>query len=171
VAASIYSLSLVSMLTLSAAYNLWPVCPMKWWLRRLDQSGIYVLIAATYTPFVVHADESSSALWVLIGVWSVAALGIAAALALPGRVDRVSIALYVVMGWSVVALWSAKDILIPFTAFRLLLAGGILVTAGLIFHVWQNLRFQNAIWHLFVLLGISCHYAAVLTLVPGQAAT
>jgi hemolysin III len=169
VAASIYSLGLLSMLTFSAAYNLWPICPMKWWLRRFDQSAIYVLIAATYTPFVVDADVT--ALCVLIGVWFVAAVGIAAALALPGRLDRISIGVYVGMGWSAVIFWTAKDVPIPLAAFRLLVTGGVLVTVGLIFHIWRELRFQNAIWHMFVLLGITCHYAAVLSLVLGRAVT
>jgi hemolysin III len=161
-AAAVYSFGLLSMLAFSAAYNLWPVCPMKWRLRRLDQSAIYLLIAATYTPFVTDAKTGSAALLVLIAIWCVAALGIAGALTLPGRLDRISIGVYVAMGWSVVVLWGAKDLPIPFAAFQLLLAGGVLVTVGLIFHLWQKLRFQNAIWHVFVLLAISCHYAAVL---------
>ena len=171
VAASIYSLGLLSMLTISAAYNLWPICPMKWWLRRFDQSAIYVLIAATYTPFVVDAKAGVTALCVLIGVWFVAALGIAAALTLPGRLDRISIGVYAGMGWSVAILWIAKEVPIPLAAFRLLVAGGVLVTVGLIFHTSRELRFQNAIAHLFVLLGITCHYAAVLSVVLGHAAT
>ena len=164
-AASVYSLGLLSMLTFSAAYNLWPVCSVKWWLRRLDQSAIYALIAATYTPFVVDTKAGTTALCVLIGVWCVAALGIAATIALPGRLDRISIGVYVGMGWSIVIFWTAKDVPIPFPAFRLLVAGGVLVTVGLIFHIWEKLRFQNAIWHVFVLLGITCHYAAVLKVV------
>jgi hemolysin III len=171
IAALIYSLSLLSMLTFSAAYNLWPVCPTKWWLRRLDQSAIYILIAATYTLFILDTNAGTTAFCVLIGIWSVAALGIAAALALPGRLDRISIGIYLGMGWSVVILWHAKDVPIPFADFRLLVAGGALVMVGLIFHLWQELRFQNAIWHLFVLLGITCQYAAVLSFVLGQAAT
>ena len=171
VAASIYSLGLLSMLTFSAAYNLWPVCPVKWWLRRLDQSAIYILIAATYTPFVVDTKAGTAALYFLIGVWCVAVLGVAVALALPGRLDRISIGLYVGMGWSIVILWSAKYVSLPFSTFRLLVAGGALVTAGLVFHTWRELRFQIAIWHFFVLLGIACHYAALLRMVLGQAAT
>src|SRR5215471_7857308 len=101
----------------------------------------------------------------------VAALGIAAALTLPGRLDRISIGVYAGMGWSVAILWTAKEVPIPLAAFRLLLAGGVLVTVGLIFHTSRELRFQNAIWHLFVLLGLTCHYAAVLSIVLGHAAT
>ncbi len=171
VAASIYSLGLLSVLTFSAAYNLWPVCPTNWWLRRLDQSAIYILIAATYTAVVVDTKAGTTAICVLIGIWCVAALGIAAALALPGRLDRVAIGIYVGMGWSLVILWGVKEVPVPFAAFQLLVAGGALVTAGLIFHVWHGLRFQNAIWHLVVLLAIACQYAAVLGVVMNRATT
>ena len=170
IADSIYAFALLSVLTLSASYNLWPVCPMKWWLRRLDQSAIYILIAATYTRFVVDTNTGTATI-VLIAVWCVAALGAAAALALPGRVDRISIGVYFGMGWTVIILWSTRDVPIPFADFRLLVAGGTLVTVGLIFHAWRELRFQIAIWHIFVLLGISCQYAAVLNVVLGHTAT
>ena len=169
IADSTYAFGLVSALTLSAFYNLWPVCPMKWWLRRFDQSAIYVLIAATYTVFVVDVNSGTATL-ALIAVWCVTALGIAAALALPGRLDRVSIGVYIAMGWSVVILWISREVPIPFAAFRLLVAGGMFVTVGLIFHVWRELRFQIAIWHVFVLLGIGCQYAAVLSVVLSHTA-
>jgi hemolysin III len=165
VAASIYTLGLLSMLTLSAAYNLWPVSPTKWRLRRFDHSAIYVLIAATYTPFVLDTKAGTNALDVLIGIWCVAALGIAIKLSLPGRLDRLSIGVYVAMGWCAIILWRGKDALMPSEAFRLLVAGGAFLTLGLVFHIWRKLRFQNAIWHFFVLLGITCHYAAVLNIV------
>lgn len=165
VAASIYALGLLSMLTLSAAYNLWPVCPLKWLLRRFDHSAIYLLIAATYTPFLLNMRARSVAVGVLIGVWSVALLGAAVKLAWPGRLDRVSIYVYAGMGWSGVILWSGKAAAMPSFVFRLLVAGGLLFTIGLVFHVWRKLRFQNAIWHFFVLLGVTCHYAAVLNVV------
>ena len=165
VAASIYSLGLLSMLTFSAAYNMWPVCPMKWRLRRLDQSAIYILIAATYTAVVVDTKAGTTAICVLIGIWCVAALGIAAALALPGRLDRIAIGVYVGMGWSVVILWGARQVPVPVAAFQLLVARGALVTAGLIFHAWHGLRFQNAIWHVTVLLAVACQYGAVLGVV------
>jgi len=96
----------------------------------------------------------------------VAALGIAAALTLPGRLDRISIGVYAGMGWSVAILRTAKEVPIPLAAFRLV-AGGVLVTVALIFHTSRELRFQNAIAHLFVLLRITCHYAAVLRFVLG----
>src|SRR3954465_2503624 len=85
VAVSIYVAGLLSMLVLSATYNLWPVSPAKWVLRRFDHSAIYVLIAATYTPFIMEIKGSVFAFALLIGVWCVAAVGVALKLALPGK--------------------------------------------------------------------------------------
>ena len=163
VAASLYALGLLSMLTVSAAYNLWPVCPTKWRLRRFDHSAIYVLIACTYTPFAL--DMKAGAIAILLGVWCVAALGVALKLALPGRLDRLSIAVCIIMGWSGVILLNGRASPIPLEALRFLVAGGALLSVGVIFHVWRTLRFQNAIWHFFVLLGVTCHYAAVFKVV------
>jgi hemolysin III len=88
VAVSVYVVGLLSMLVLSASYNLWPVSRTKWVLRRFDHSAIYVLIAATYTPFIAELRESVMAVALLIGVWCVAIFGIVLKLAWPGRFDR-----------------------------------------------------------------------------------
>ena len=69
---SVYAAGLLAMLGLSAAYNLWPVSPRKWWLRRLDHSAIYLLIAATYTPFIAQIKDGVFAAALLSGVWGVA---------------------------------------------------------------------------------------------------
>src|SRR5882757_5088165 len=100
VAVSIYVAGLLTMLVLSATYNLWPVSRAKWVLRRFDHSAIYVLIAATYTPFIMQMKDSVFAIALLIGVWCVAVVGIVIKLVLPGRFDRLSVGLYLAMGWS-----------------------------------------------------------------------
>src|ERR1700709_542998 len=97
---SVYVVGLLAMLVLSATYNLWPVSRAKWVLRRFDHSAIYVLIAATYTPFIMELKDSYFAIALLIGVWCVAIVGVALKLALPGRYDRVAVGLYLAMGWS-----------------------------------------------------------------------
>src|SRR3979490_2389395 len=97
---SVYVAGLLTMLVLSATYNLWPVSRAKWVLRRFDHSAIYVLIAATYTPFITQMKDSIFAIALLIGVWCVAIVGIVLKLVLPGRFDRLSVGLYLAMGWS-----------------------------------------------------------------------
>jgi hemolysin III len=162
---SIYVAGLLSMLVLSATYNLWPISRAKWVLRRFDHSAIYVLIAATYTPFIMQVKDSIFAIALLIGVWCVAIVGIVIKLVLPGRYDRLSVGLYLAMGWSGFMLYDAVVAALPAMALWFVVAGGALYTLGVIFHAWQRLRFQNVIWHCFVLGGAACHYTAVLDLV------
>ncbi len=165
VGVSIYVAGLLTMLVLSATYNLWPVSRAKWVLRRFDHSAIYVLIAATYTPFILDMKTSVFAIALLIGVWCVAIFGIVMKLGWPGRFDRLSIGLYLALGWSGAMLYDRVVAALPTLALWLVLAGGALYTLGVIFHSWRTLRFQNVIWHSFVLLGAACHYTAVLELV------
>jgi hemolysin III len=164
-AVSVYVAGLLAMLVLSATYNLWPVSRAKWILRRFDHSAIYVLIAATYTPVIMQVKDSIYAIAMLIGVWCVAIVGVVLKLALPGRYDRVAVGLYLAMGWSGAMLYDAVAAALPSLALWFVVAGGALYSLGVIFHAWQRLRFQNAIWHAFVLLGAACHYTAVLDLV------
>jgi hemolysin III len=162
---SVYVVGLLAMLVLSATYNLWPISRAKWVLRRFDHSAIYVLIAATYTPVIMQVKDSIFAIALLIGVWCLAIVGVVLKLALPGRYDRVAVGLYLAMGWSGVMLYDAVAAALPSMALWFVVAGGALYSLGIIFHAWQRLRFQNAIWHSFVLLGAACHYTAVLDLV------
>jgi channel protein (hemolysin III family) len=96
---TIYVAALVSMLGFSAAYNLWPVSELKWWLRRLDHSAIYLLIAATYTAFLSPMQGAAPA-GALAAIWSAALAGMAIKLIWPGRFDRTSVAIYLILGWS-----------------------------------------------------------------------
>jgi hemolysin III len=165
VAVSIYVAGLLAMLVLSASYNLWPVSRTKWVLRRFDHSAIYILIAATYTPIIMELKDSVFAIALLVGVWCVAIFGIVLKLGWPGRFDRVSVGLYLALGWSGIMLYDSVVTALPKMALWFVLAGGALYSLGVIFHAWRRLRFQNAIWHSFVLLGAACHYTAVLDLV------
>ena len=165
VAVSIYVAGLLTMLGLSATYNLWPVSRTKWVLRRLDHSAIYVLIAATYTPFIMELRDSVFAIALLVGVWCVAIFGIALKLCWPGRFERLSVGLYLALGWSGLMLYDSVVAALPRMALWFVLAGGALYSLGVIFHAWRRLRFQNVIWHCFVLSGAACHYTAVLNLV------
>jgi hemolysin III len=165
VAVSIYVAGLLSMLVLSASYNLWPVSRTKWVLRRFDHSAIYILIAATYTPFILVMKDSVFALALLVGVWCVAAFGIVLKLGWPGRFDRLATGLYLALGWSGIMLYDSGAGSLPKVALWFVLAGGALYSLGVIFHAWRRLRFQNVIWHCFVLLGAACHYTAVMDLV------
>ena len=162
----IYVIGFITMLALSAAYNMWPVSPAKWVLRRFDHSAIYLLIAGTYTPFLVQMKNVLASVGLGVGVWLSAVIGIALKLALPGRFDRLAVVLFLLLGWSGVIAYDSLASALPSASLSLLAIGGILYSVGALFHVWRGLRFQNAIWHGFVLLAASCHYAAVLACLP-----
>ena len=96
----VYAAALVLMLGVSALYNLYPVSPRKWLLRRADHALIYLMIAGTYTPLVALVGSGIRAYALLAIIWVVALIGIAVKLLLPGRFDRLSIGLYLLLGWS-----------------------------------------------------------------------
>jgi hemolysin III len=162
----VYVIGLITMLAFSAAYNMWPVSPAKWILRRFDHSAIYLLIAGTYTPFLAQMTNTLVSAILGGGVWLSAIIGMALKLALPGRFDRLAIVLCLLLGWSGVFAYDAIASTLPSASIWLLAIGGILYSLGTLFHMWEHLRFQNAIWHGFVLLGASCHYSAILAFFP-----
>jgi hemolysin III len=158
----IYAVGLLAMLGFSAAYNMWPISPVKWVLRRFDHSAIYLMIAGTYTPFVGQLKDGVASAGLLLGVWLTAIVGVALKLLMPGRFDRMAIALYLILGWSCVVAYGPISAGLPNASLWLLVAGGLLYSTGVIFHAWRKLRFHNAIWHGFVLAAACCHYSAVL---------
>ncbi|MGE0253239.1 MAG: hemolysin III family protein [Alphaproteobacteria bacterium] len=159
----LYGASLVVAFAVSAAYNMVARAAWKDVLRRLDHAAIFVLIAGTYTPFgAVAIERHGGGGEVLVVVWAVAVTGVVLKLALPRRLERLSIVLYLLQGWAVLAAPEAFVAAVPAPAVVLLGAGGVLYTAGVAFHLWRRLPFQNAVWHLFVLAGAACHFAAVL---------
>ncbi|ACL60690.1 PAQR family membrane homeostasis protein TrhA [Methylobacterium nodulans] len=161
VSVGIYATGLVAMLSVSAVYNMWPVGRLKWLLRRADHATIFLMIAGTYTPLVTLVGAGGLAWGLLAGIWLFAVAGVAIKLALPGRFDRLAVGLYLALGWSGVTAYDSVIGLLAPEALALLAAGGLLYSAGVVFHLWQRLPFQNAIWHGFVLAAAACHYGAV----------
>lgn len=162
---AIYGLALVATFTCSAGYNLVVRPKLKEVLRRIDHAAIFLMIAGTYTPFVLIKMNNSWGLGLLAVVWTMAAIGIAIKLFAPRFLDGLSTALYLVQGWAVVAAWEPLMSALPGRVLTLLVVGGVLYTIGVVFHLWERLPYQNAIWHGFVLSAASCHYAAVIVVV------
>lgn len=162
-AAWIYGIGLVLCLSISFTYNIWPHSRTKWFLRRLDHSAIFVLIAATWTPFLQRGIDQPLIAFTLGVIWLAAVAGVALKCLFPGRYDRLAIVLYLAMGWSGVMITGRLSGFLSPVTLWLIVAGGVLYSLGVIFHVWEKLRFQNAIWHGFVVAAAALHYTAVLT--------
>ena len=165
VSLSIYGLAMVAMFFCSAGYHLIGRPRLKEIFRRLDHAAIFLMIAGTYTPFILIKMNDAWGLGLLAVVWGMAAIGIIIKLFLPRFLDGLSTALYLVQGWAVIAAWEPLMSALPGRVLTLLMAGGVLYTVGVVFHLWERLPYQNAIWHGFVLSAASCHFAAVIFVV------
>ena len=160
-AVAVYSSGLIAMLGCSAAYNLGRSSRAADLLRGLDHSAIFVMIAGTYTPFTILRLEGAWSVGLTVLVWSVAAFGILVRLVRPRLFGRLSIGLYLALGWIAVIALGPLSQALGAPILVLLAAGGVLYSVGVIFHLWERLPFQNAIWHAFVVAAAGVHYAAV----------
>jgi hemolysin III len=161
-ALAVYAFGLLAMMGCSVLYCWGRGGPRHRMYRQLDKAAIFIMIAGTYTPLIVTFGGDGG-FRLLAVVWVVALAGALLMLAAPRRFDRLSVPLYLVMGWSVL---SDPGLLLglPTLVTALLVAGGVLYTVGVLFHR-ARMRFQEAIWHGFVLAGAACHYVAILCVV------
>jgi hemolysin III len=159
-----YVIGLLAMLASSAAYNLTPPSQLKWILRRFDHSSIFLLIAGTYTPLLPFLPNAAQSWTLGLVTWLGAAFGIAMKFLFPGRFDRLAILVYLALGWVCVTAAGAFMQVLPPKVLSLIIDGGLIYTAGVIFHIWDRLKFHNAIWHGFVAAAAACHFAAITLL-------
>jgi hemolysin III len=159
---AVYVASLVVVLSISMAFNLAPVTPLKRFLARLDQAAIFLLIAGTYTPLLSLLAGTASGEVMLAIVWGAALIGIALKLIIPQHFGRLAIPFYLGVGWSGVAVFHSLAATLPQSTIWLILAGAVAYSSGIIFHLWERLRFHNVLWHGFVVLGATLHLWAVL---------
>lgn len=163
IAVSIYAAGMVLMFSCSALYNIARKSRYREYFRRLDHSGIFLMIAGTYTPFTMLMLKSDWAMILLALVWSVALVGIAIKLLWPKRLEGVTTGLYIALGWVGIVALEPLFMSLGVAALVLLGVGGALYTIGVIFHLWERLPYQNAIWHGFVVAAAGSHYGAVLS--------
>jgi hemolysin III len=157
-----YGAGLLAMLLCSVLYNAATTSRHRTLLRRFDHAAIFVMIAGTYTPFLAMKMAGALAGWLLVYVWVVAGLGVALKLIWIHRFERLSVLLYLFLGWTIVAVTHSVAAAVSPLAVRLLIAGGVLYSVGVLFHLWERLRYQQPIWHGCVFAAATCHYAAVL---------
>ena len=156
----------VTMLVLylgSTLYHAWPQTRAKCVLQVLDHSAIFLLIAGTYTPFLLGPLRGVWG-WTMLGlIWAVAIFGIIMkATRGTSRYPKLGLSLYLGMGWLPLIAIGPLAWAIPVPALFWLLAGGIAYTTGVLFFVNNRLRYAHSVWHLFVLAGTSCHFLALL---------
>lgn len=161
VGVAIYAAGLVAMLAFSTAYNF---AKAHWRpaLRRLDHAGIFLMIAGSYTPFTIHNLTGGWAWGMTAAVWSIAVLGAVSKLLWPNMDRRLSVGVYLALGW--LAVVAAKPIVdhVTWVALLLLGIGGLLYSAGVVFYLNRRLKFSRAIWHGHVVAAAGSHWTAVL---------
>jgi hemolysin III len=165
VSLAVYGAGLLAMLGCSALYNIAGHGPFKALWRRLDHAAIFVMIAGTYTPFATIAIGGAWGTGLLVFVWTVAAAGVVLKLLHPKRLETLSIAAYLLLGWTILVAIDHLIAAVSVPAFVLLAAGGVLYSVGVLFHRWDRLPYNRAVWHGFVLTAAACQYFAVLDVV------
>jgi len=162
VSCSIYGATLVLLFSSSTLYHSFRSQRVKYVFRIIDHASIYLLIAGTYTPFVLVNLRGRWG-WSLFGViWGLALAGIVFQVFFVDRFRLAQTLIYLAMGWLVVVAVKPLFTYVPRPGLLWLLAGGLCYTVGALFYLWKKLPYHHAVWHLFVLGGSVCHYFAIL---------
>ena len=162
VSCAIFATTLILQYTFSTLYHSIQLPRAKSVMRVLDHSAIFLLIAGTYTPFMLVNLRGTWG-WTLFGiVWTLALLGVLFQVSLLRRWQGISLALYIGMGWVIVIAIKPMLVSVAPGGLILLLLGGLAYTSGVVFYLWDRLRYNHAIWHGFVLAGSILHFFAVL---------
>jgi len=157
----VYAAGLLAMLGCSTLYNSNTNRKLERLFERMDLSGIFLMIAASYTPFMLAKLDGPMAWTVLAIVWTVALAGVAMNMLARWNAPKVYLTLYLVLGWAALAVFDKLMHTLSPTGLTLLAAGGALYTIGVIFHINKKLPFNSAIWHAFVVAAASCHFLAI----------
>ena len=161
----VYGFSIIVLFTASACYHWVTDLRLKHKFRILDHVSIYLLIAGTYTPVLLISLMDSKGLYLLIAVWTIAALGIIMKLFFTGKFEAFSILLYLAMGWLVVFDFATLRAVTDYNGILFLFSGGFFYTAGIVFYAIDKIPYNHVIWHLFVLAGAVCHFIMILNYV------
>lgn len=162
----VYTVGLVGMLSASALYNLTPprARRLKRAFRALDHVMIFVMIAGSYTPITISTLRPSLGVPLCATVWILAALGIGLRLAWRRIYDRVSLVLYLGMGWLVLIVLPPLAVALSGVLLALLLLGGVIYSLGTLVHTLATVRFRNAAWHTMVVVAAALHLVVIVSL-------
>ncbi len=158
---AIYAAGMVLMLSFSLSYN-FAVERYRWFFRRLDHAGIFLMIAGSYTPFTTSVLTGRWAWGMTSVVWTIAGIGILGKLLLPTLHEGLWIAFYLILSWIVVFAFRPIVDGLSTPALVLLVVGGLVYTLGVVFHVNDRLQFSRSIWHGHVVAGAGLQWAAIL---------
>ena len=157
----VFGISLVVLYAASTFYHASKDAKLRRKLNIFDHAAIYVLIAGTYTPFTIIVLEGTLG-WIVFGcTWAFAFIGIVLKLFYTGRYDKLSTVMYIFMGWQII--FVIKPLILAFSTngLQLLFAGGIFYTVGALLYSLKKIKYNHAIFHVFVLLGSACHYICI----------
>ena len=158
---AVYGASIIVLFLASTLYHAIPSPQAKRWLKTFDHSAIYLLIAGSYTPFLLVSLRTPLAIGLMIVIWSIALLGIIMKVAFVYRFKRFSLISYLLMGWLSLVVIYQLAITLDVGGLTLLACGGVIYSLGVIFYVAKRIPFNHAIWHCFVLAGCVCHFLAI----------
>jgi hemolysin III len=165
---AIYGATLVFLYSASTLYHSIPFAGAKRILQRLDHAAIYFLIAGSYTPVMLVTLRGAVG-WTMFGVvWGIALAGVLLEFLAGTRWRKLSVLVYLALGWTCVFVFGRIWSSLPGAAIALLVAGGVTYSAGVAFYLWHRLPYAHAIWHLFVLGGSVCHFLMFLLYVLPQ---
>ena len=159
---AIFGTTLIITYGASTLYHAISHTNIKNFFKQLDHASIYFLIAGTYTPITLISVGGTLGWSIFATVWTVAIIGVILKFAYPNRFEKLSLVLYLLLGWLIVVAVKPLFENMESGGLWLMLAGGLSYTFGVIFYVWDNLPFNHAIWHLFVLGGSTLHFFMVL---------
>jgi hemolysin III len=161
-----FGIALVLLYTMSTLYHSFETPKLKNLFKIFDHISIYLLIAGTYTPYMLVSLRDSSGWLILSIVWALAVAGILSEIFLSGRAVKVGqVVTYLGMGWACTFDFAGLNAAIPETGVFLLVSGGIAYTVGVVFYVLdeaKKLNHAHGVWHFFVLAGSMCHFASII---------
>ncbi|ADT85507.1 PAQR family membrane homeostasis protein TrhA [Vibrio furnissii] len=158
---SIYGGSMIALFLASTLYHAIPHQNAKRWLKTFDHCAIYLLIAGSYTPFLLVSLRTPLAFGLMIVIWLIALFGIIMKIAFVYRFKRLSLVTYLIMGWLSLIVIYQLALNLDVGGLTLLAAGGVVYSLGVIFYVAKRIPYNHAIWHAFVLAGCACHFLAI----------
>ena len=165
---TIFGLTLILLYTMSTLYHSFHPPKLKKIFQKFDHVSIYLLIAGTYTPYMLVSLRGSNGLIMLTLIWVMAVIGLLLDIFIPKRIEWLQVLIYLVMGWICTLNYSELQAAIPTAGVVWLTMGGIAYTVGIVFYVLDNLkklRHAHGIWHLFVLSGSICHFISIVAYV------